>query len=144
MLRGQAVRQQKEEVRRKQNGAANGQDGQNGHGAAADGEDVHMRRGRGQRSARKRRRGAADVEMVDAEVPSTFSQPFHPCQLSCGRRLPLSTGGRVARARAAAMRQRADGARRYRAVPARWERGGMCRQRRKAQQTHHAPSPDGV
>ncbi len=95
MLGGQAVRQQKEEVRRKQNGAANGQDGQNGHGAAADGEDVHMRRGRGQRGARKRRRGAADVEMVDAEVP-TPSHPFHPCQLSCGRRLPLSTGGRVA------------------------------------------------
>jgi hypothetical protein len=67
------VRQQKEEVRRKQNGAANGQDGQNGHGAAADGEDVHMRR-RGQRSARKRRRGAGDVEMADAEVPSP-SQP---------------------------------------------------------------------
>ena len=62
---GQAVRQQKEEVRRKhQNGAANGH-------TAADGEDVHMRQSRGQR-ARKRRRGAGDVEMADAEVTISY------------------------------------------------------------------------
>jgi hypothetical protein len=61
-LHAQAVRQQKREVARKQNGAANG------HGGDGE-EDVQMRQSRAPRT-RKRRRGQGDVEMVDAEARS--------------------------------------------------------------------------